>query len=338
VLLAAGRGERLRPLTDEIPKCLVPINGRPLIDYWLYNLSAIGVARFLVNLHYRHDMVRRYLESGPFASRIDFAYEASLLGTGGTLLANRAFLQAGPTVVAHVDNLCQCDFRAFAAFHRDRPAGTELTVMTFHAPDPRACGIVETDRGGIVTAFHEKVADPPGDLASAAVFIVEPSVVDELSSLGREVVDLSRDILPRMVGRMAAWHNDEYHRDLGTPQAWLAAQLDFPGDGREVGPGRYWVRLWRTPDTARALRLRKAMIAMSGARKQSSIEPGETEHLLDLIVRDRFSRSDTRLLREEVDPARTLVLYWHVPPSFRSARLYVEAGIRSVAICASQMS
>jgi mannose-1-phosphate guanylyltransferase len=336
VLLAAGRGERLRPLTDEIPKCLVPINGRPLIDYWLYNLSASGVERFLVNLHYRRDMVRRYLESGPFASRIEFAHEPSLLGTGGTLLANRGFLQAGPTLVAHVDNLCQCDFGAFAAFHRERPAGTELTVMTFHAPDPRACGIVETDHGGIVTAFHEKVADPPGDLASAAVFIVEPSIVDELNGLGREVVDLSRDILPRMVGRMAAWHNDEYHRDIGTPQAWLAAQLDFPGDGREVGPGRYWVRLWRTPHTARALRVLKAVMTISGARKQSRPEPDETERAPALVVRDRFNRSDVRLLKERANPKRTLVLYWHVPPSFRSAWLYAEAGIRSVAMCASQ--
>jgi mannose-1-phosphate guanylyltransferase len=335
VLLAAGRGERLRPLTDEIPKCLVPINGRPLIDYWLYNLSAIGVERFLVNLHYRRDMVRRYLESGSFASRIEFTHEPSLLGTGGTLLANRAFLQAGPTLVAHVDNLCQCNFGAFAAFHRDRPPGTELTMMTFHAPDPRACGIVELDESGVVTAFHEKSADPHGNLASAAVFIVEPSIMNELDGIGHKVIDLSRDTLPRLVGRMAAWHNDEYHRDIGTPQAWLAAQLDFPGDGREVRPARYWLNLWRTPDTPRASRVLKAVITMWDAQKQCLVEPGKTKHPSALVVRDRFSRSDLRLLRDEADPKRTLVLYWRVPPSFRSAWLYAEAGIRSVAMCAS---
>jgi mannose-1-phosphate guanylyltransferase len=337
VLLAAGRGERLRPLTNELPKCLAPINGRPLIDYWLRNLAAIGVERFLINLHYRADMVQAYLESTPFARQVEFVHEESLLGTGGTLLANRRFLESGSTLVAHVDNLCQCDLAAFADAHRSRPEGTELTLMTFRTPDPRACGIVELDEHGTVRAFHEKAANPPGDLASAAVFIVEPSLIPRLEALGRPVFDLSKDVLPGMLGRMLAWHNTGYHRDIGTPEAWFAAQLDFPGDGRKLGAGAFWTGYWgASVEGPHATRIVAALKAACGADQVVRLGAFAAIGPRLIVTANRFRQADLPLLRDRYYPQTTLVLFWMVPASFSAAHLYGEHRIRSIGFCAEQ--
>ena len=80
----------------------------------------------------------------------------------------------------------------------------------------------------VVRAFHEKVANPPGKLANAAVYIVEPSVIDWIGSLGKDVVDFSTEVLPQYIGKIFTWHNSMYHRDIGTPESLAAAQVDFP--------------------------------------------------------------------------------------------------------------
>jgi mannose-1-phosphate guanylyltransferase len=94
LLLAAGIGSRLRPLTETVPKCLVPIHGRPLLDYWLELLFSGGTERVLINTHWLADHVRDYVASCRWRPRIDLVHEGTLLGTGGTILANRATLGA----------------------------------------------------------------------------------------------------------------------------------------------------------------------------------------------------------------------------------------------------
>ena len=91
LLLAAGLGTRLRPLTDSIPKCCVEIKGRPLSAYWFELLFAGGIERALVNTHHLPEIVRRCAAQSPYAGRIDLVHEDRLLGTGGTILRNRAY-------------------------------------------------------------------------------------------------------------------------------------------------------------------------------------------------------------------------------------------------------
>jgi mannose-1-phosphate guanylyltransferase len=227
LLLAAGFGSRLRPLTDRIPKCLVPVQGEPLLGYWLKLLAEAGVGPLLVNLHYLPDPVTRFVAASPYRDRVTLVHEAELLGTAGTLLKNRAFFGAQPLMLVHADNLSRFDVAAFLARHACRPAGCEITMMTFTTPTPRSCGIVELDPRGVVRAFHEKVEKPPGDLANGAVYIVEPTVVDFIASLGRSVVDFSTEVLPHYLGRICTFHNDDYHRDIGTPESYRLALEEF---------------------------------------------------------------------------------------------------------------
>ena len=227
LLLAAGLGTRLRPLTDTIPKCLIPIHGRPLLDYWLTLLGESGVERMLVNTHYLPDQVRAFVARSPWREKVTLVHEEELLGTGGTVLRNREFFESAAFLVAHADNLTRFDLGAFARRHAARPAGAAITMMTFEADEPSSCGIVEQDARGLVTAFHEKVADPPGRIANAAVYIFEPAVVDFIATLGRTVVDLSTEVIPRFLGRICTFHNAEYHRDIGTPESLRRAEAEY---------------------------------------------------------------------------------------------------------------
>ncbi|HLO63996.1 MAG TPA: nucleotidyltransferase family protein, partial [Azonexus sp.] len=117
LLLAAGTGTRLAPLTHALPKCLAPINGVPLLAYWLEALSACGIERFLINTHYRAEQVQDFVRRSPWAERIDLIHESELQGTGGTLHATRDWWQDDDLLLVHADNLCHCDFAAFIAAH-----------------------------------------------------------------------------------------------------------------------------------------------------------------------------------------------------------------------------
>lgn len=230
LLLAAGLGTRLRPLTDTVPKCLIPIHGKPLLGYWLEMLTKAGVGPLLVNLHHLHEQVDDFIRSSPYAGLVETVREAELLGTGGTVLRNRWFFRGEAFMLVHADNLSRFDVGAFLARHRQRPPGCEITMMTFETDAPRTCGIVELDSRGVVTAFHEKVQDPPGRLANGAVYILEPSVFSFLETLGKPVIDFSTEVIPHFLNRICTFRNDWYHRDIGNLESYCLAEDTFPSD------------------------------------------------------------------------------------------------------------
>ena len=235
LLLAAGLGSRLLPLTRRLPKCLVPIQDKPLLHHWLERLDHPGVDSILVNLHHHADQVRTAVASHPMARRVILVHEPVLLGTGGTLLANAPALEKAPVLLIHGDNLSDFDLSAFLAAHQARPAHCCLTMMTFDTDAPEQCGIVELDGQGVVRAFHEKVADPPGRLANGAVYILEPEIFDLLAELEGPFIDFSTQVLPRCVGRIFTFHNNVYHRDIGTPESLNRARQEFARAGERHG-------------------------------------------------------------------------------------------------------
>lgn len=255
LLLAAGLGTRLQPLTNFLPKCLVPINGRPLLDYWIENLVTQGVDQILINTHYQASLVTEYLRYSGWNNRITLIHEARLLGTAGTALANRDFFRDEPFLIAHADNLTRFSCAEFMDIHQYRPASTVLTMMLFETEDPRSCGIVDLDKDGIVQAFHEKVANPPGNLANAAVYIVEPEVMEFLATLGKPEIDFSTEVIPHFVGRISTFLNSSYHRDIGTIKSWTDAQRDFEMPPARPENARAWERLMTSlsPDLPRLM-------------------------------------------------------------------------------------
>ena len=226
LLLAAGLGTRLRPLTLTVPKCLVSIHGKPLLDYWLEHLFSAGIERVLINTHWLADAVGDHVDRSRFRDRIDVVHETALLGTGGTVLANGKWYGDKPVLVAHADNLTNFDVVHFMAAHRDRPIGSSLSMLAFRTDAPQTCGILELGADGIVIGFHEKVKDPPGNLANAAVYILEPEVIAFICSLQRRVVDLSTEVIPHFLGKIYAVEATGYHRDIGTEESLRLAELE----------------------------------------------------------------------------------------------------------------
>jgi mannose-1-phosphate guanylyltransferase len=227
LLLAAGIGSRLRPLTNTTPKCLVRVHDRPLLDYWLDLVFEGGIERALLNTHWLAEQVREHVAGSAWRSRIDLVHEEELLGTGGTVLANRDWFQGEAFLLAHADNLTDFDVPGLIAAHRNRPKGHVITMLGFRTDDPSSCGILELDQQNTVLAFHEKVKNPPGNLANGAVYIFEPSIIDDMAKLGKRVIDLSTEVIPHYIGRILCVETDGYHRDIGSPESLRRAHSEF---------------------------------------------------------------------------------------------------------------
>ena len=233
LLLAGGFGTRLKPLTNHTPKCLVPIAGRPLLDYWLEILVNAGIDRILINTHYLSAQVVDFCEKSPHTHLIDIVYESELLGTAGTLRANREYFD-GQILLAHADNFTLFNPADFVNAHEHRGPRCHATMMTFITDNPQSCGIIELDPNGVMIGFHEKVANPPGNVANAAVFLLERACLQWLDERPT-AIDFCKDILPLGLHKVQAFQNQVYHRDIGTLNSLKKANLDYL---QLIGTGR----------------------------------------------------------------------------------------------------
>jgi mannose-1-phosphate guanylyltransferase len=220
-LLAAGLGTRLRPITDTTPKCMLPIGGRPLLDIWLDALAKVGVDEVLLNLHHLAPVVRAHVAARGGSPRVRMVEEPELLGSAGTMLANRDFITGEDMFLAvNADNLTDFDLGILIDAHRR--GGAVATLSLFRAPRPSECGIVDIEDGQVV-GYVEKPAEPRSDLANAGMYAFRPDVLDLLDR--PPPCDIGFDLLPRLVGRARAVAIDgSYFLDIGTPAALQRAR------------------------------------------------------------------------------------------------------------------
>jgi mannose-1-phosphate guanylyltransferase len=222
VLLAAGLGTRLRPLTDTTPKCLVTIGGRTLLDVWLDALARVGVDEVLLNTHHLADQVVAHVARRTAGPPVRLLHEESLRGSAGTLRAARDLLAPDPWFLAvNADNLTDYDLADLVDAHT--ASGGCATIAAFRAPRPSECGILEVDESGCLVGFEEKPAEPRGFLANAGLYAFGMDVLDLIE--GPEPCDIGTHLLPRLVGRAHVVTIGEAHlRDIGTPEALAEAR------------------------------------------------------------------------------------------------------------------
>jgi len=219
LILAAGLGTRLLPLTETVPKCLTIIGGKPLLQIWLETLTNAGLGPFLINTHYLHEQVEKFLSNSEFADQVTTVYEPKLLGTGQTFLGNLNFFDQQDCMVLHADNFTLDDFIEFLEFHRRRPPGCEITLMSFRTDRPNECGIIEVDEKNEVISFHEKVEEPPGNLANGAIYIFSSNFLRDLKkSDNKSVNDLTADIISKLPVRTLSYETKELFLDIGTKE------------------------------------------------------------------------------------------------------------------------
>lgn len=228
VILAAGMGTRLGDLTRELPKVMVPIAGRPMLEHHIEWLRDAGVSEFFLNLHYLPEAITDYFGDGSkWDVRIEYSHEDTLLGTAGSLRGFRDRLNS-TFLVQYGDVYSRLDVRSFAEFHRQNEAAASLVVHP--SSHPHDSDIVEIDADARITAIHHKPGnDRFGNLGNAGAYLVEP---EALNFLAREPIeeDFCRDLFPRLLAgaeRVFGYDTDDLLLDVGTPErlAWIEQYL-----------------------------------------------------------------------------------------------------------------
>jgi mannose-1-phosphate guanylyltransferase len=228
-LLAAGNGTRLRPLTNNIPKCLLPIQGVPLLEIWLNNCRPAGITDVLVNTHAYAGVIRKFAAEQKTGVRMCLAEEPELLGSAGTLAENRKFIAREESFfVFYADVLTNVDLSRMLAFHRKKHLAATLGI--YQVPDPVRCGIVTMDDEAVISGFVEKPTHPASNWAFAGVMIAGPAFFDFLPD--QRPCDIGFDVLPKMIGKMAAYKISEYLLDIGTISNYQHAQQSWPGSAQ----------------------------------------------------------------------------------------------------------
>jgi mannose-1-phosphate guanylyltransferase len=225
-LLAGGLGTRLRPLTDDTPKCLLPVQGTPMLQIWFALCREYGVDEVLINLHSHGGVVRRFIEHHCDGLKVCLFEETSLLGSAGTILANREWIKRENAFwIFYADVLTTANLDRMLAFHnRKDQLGT---IGVYEVADPSRCGIVQVDECGIVRDFVEKPKAPVSRLAFSGLMLATPAIVDLIPEVSP--VDLGFHVLPLLVGRMAAYQIQEFLIDIGTLETYRKAQETWPG-------------------------------------------------------------------------------------------------------------
>jgi mannose-1-phosphate guanylyltransferase/mannose-1-phosphate guanylyltransferase/phosphomannomutase len=240
MVLAAGLGTRLRPLTHEITKPMVPVLDRPVMEHILDLLERHGFSEIVANLHYFPETIREH-----FGERLTYRYEPELLGTAGGVRACRDFFGEQPFLVISGDALTDIDLGAFAARHR--AAGGVATLAVKQVADTREYGVVLHDREGRITGFQEKPEpdEALSDLGNCGIYIFEPQIFDYFPE--RPFVDWAQDVFPALLANDVPFHIHElreYWNDIGSLAELrqgtydaLRGELRLQVDGREVAPG-----------------------------------------------------------------------------------------------------
>jgi mannose-1-phosphate guanylyltransferase len=227
VILVGGRGSRLRPITYDVPKAMVPLRNRPFMGYMMDFLRAGELEGVVLSLGYLPDPIKEYFDQRDLNGfSIDYAVEDHPLGTAGGIKNTEEYLNGGPVVVVNGDVLSGMDLRVPIAKHKESDA--LATIVLTSVEDPTDYGLVEVDHEMLVHRFIEKPAadEVTTNLVNAGIYVLEPEVLRMIPT-GQEV-SIEREIFPylQVEGRLRAYVSSSYWRDIGTPRSYLAASHD----------------------------------------------------------------------------------------------------------------
>jgi mannose-1-phosphate guanylyltransferase len=240
MVLAAGLGTRLRPLTYEITKPMVPVLDRPVMEHILDLIDRHPFEGVIANLHYFPETIREY-----FGERISYSFEEQLLGTAGGVRACAEFFGDEPFLVISGDALTDIDLSAFAARHRE--AGGIATLAVKRVPDTREYGVVLHDGDGRITGFQEKPEpeEALSDLGNCGIYMFDPGIFDYFPDT--PFVDWAKDVYPALLENDVPFYIhelDEYWNDVGSLAELrqgtfdaLQGKLHLEMQGQELQPG-----------------------------------------------------------------------------------------------------
>lgn len=231
LILAAGLGTRLRPLTEHIPKAMVTIANKPMIDYSLKTCQEASIKEIAINLHYFPEIIKNFVQSHVTPpTKITFSYEKDLLENAGALIKLKDFFINDKTfVVIASDNLTDIDLQKMIAFHKEKKA--LVTIATTKADDVTKYGIISTDENDQITNFQEKptLQEAQGDQIATCVYVFDQKIFDLLPSKPQKI-HFGKEIFPQLLAAklpLYAYQHPDYWNDVGNPNNYLQANFDF---------------------------------------------------------------------------------------------------------------
>jgi NDP-sugar pyrophosphorylase family protein len=241
VVLVGGEGTRMRPLTETVPKPLLPLMDRHALDHVLDHLARHGVHEVVLSSPYLEAVFHPFIEARHGDPAITWITEAHALGTGGAIVNALGAAGDEPFFALNGDILTDLDLTAMRAFHEAE--GAAVTIALHHVEDARAFGLVAIDGQGRIAEFREKPEEPiPGDI-NAGTYLLDPAVLREWAP--GETISIERDIFPAVIDAghpVFGFVADAYWLDLGTPEKYLQAHFDmFEGRVHDVSYPSPWI-------------------------------------------------------------------------------------------------
>jgi mannose-1-phosphate guanylyltransferase/phosphomannomutase len=229
IIIAGGQGTRLRPLTYDLPKPVVPIFNRPFLHYQIELLKRHGIDDIILNLHYLADVLERELGDGSqWGVRLRYVYETEPMGTAGAVALARPLLGDEPVLVLNGDLLTDMDLTRFLAFHRE--IGGQISIGLTRVSDPTAYGLVFLNGQGRITRFLEKPSADEAvvDTVNAGIYWIEPAVLDRVPA--GQPYSFERGLFPGLLDDgevLGGYLQRAYWLDIGTPQKYYQAHYDM---------------------------------------------------------------------------------------------------------------
>jgi mannose-1-phosphate guanylyltransferase len=218
LILAAGFGTRLGKLTQNLPKALVRVGDRTILDHNIRKLLQVGITEILINTHYQAEKVLDFLETTKYRATIKTVFEPKLLGTAGTLKTNIDYFKDENFIVMHGDNYFTSSLDTLVNAHLNQPEQILMTMATFDTNNPGLCGTVITDSSSHVIDFFEKDLKSPSRKANAAIYVFSERARKDILRLSETENDISLHLFPKLLGRISAHHLDGEFVDIGTPE------------------------------------------------------------------------------------------------------------------------
>src|SRR5687767_10316122 len=228
MVMAAGLGTRLRPLTYEVPKPIVPVGNRPVLELILRLLAGQGFAEVVSNLHWFPDTIRdRFGDGSELGVELTYSFEEELLGTAGGVRNVRDYFGSEPFVVMAGDALTDVDLRDLAEAHSAHDGLATLAVK--RVTDTREYGVIVTGADGRIQGFQEKPdpAEALSDLANCMIYALSPEIFDHFPDM--QAPDFALDVFPALLDGDIPFYvheTDGYWNDVGSPPEYLQGNLD----------------------------------------------------------------------------------------------------------------
>ena len=228
LFLAGGMGTRLKPLTDKLPKPMVPIMNKPLLARSMENLRKCGIYDIVISIGYKSKYIKEYFGDGSkFGLKIEYIFEDIPLGTGGAI-KKAGHLYDDTFLVLNADILCNMDFMELVKFHKAKSA--VITIAVTQMKNPSAYGVIECDKNGYAVSFTKKTkADEiKPHYINAGVYVIEPELLREIPE--DRPVSVEREIFPALLQKghkVAVYNGCSYWIDIGTPEKYLQTHQDI---------------------------------------------------------------------------------------------------------------